>query len=83
MTSCTYKANAYSHPLLHVVGFASTNQAFTAFGFMEGEEFVNYEWVIYEIDMIIPGHPTILVVDCDLGLINAISGKWPHALIII
>ena len=50
---------------------------------MDSEAFVDYEWMIYEIDGIIPGHPKIFVVDCELGLINAVAGRWPHALIIL
>ena len=50
---------------------------------MDGKAFVEYEWMICEIDRIIPEHPKILVVDCDLGLINAIALRWPPAFIII
>ena len=76
MIDCTYKANSYSLPLLHIVGFACTNHSFTvAVGFMDGETFVDDKWMISEINRIIPGHPKFLVVDCDLGLINAIAWR--------
>ena len=50
---------------------------------MDGEALVDYEWMICEIDRIIPEYPQILVVDCDLNLINAIALRWPNAFIII
>ena len=47
---CTYKTNAYGLPLLHVVGFTSRNHIFTAVvGFMDGEVFIDYVWMINEI----------------------------------
>ena len=58
-------------PLLHVVGFASTNNFFTAaVRFLDGEAFIDYVWMIDEIDRILPQYPKILVVDCDLGLMK-------------
>lgn len=81
---CTYKTNAYGLPLLHVVGFTCTNQTFTAaVGFMDGEAFDDYVWMINEIDTILRQAPNILVVDCDFGLIKAITEKWPRAFFIL
>ena len=83
MIDSTYNTNAYSLPLLYVVKFAIIHQTFTAaIEIMDGEEFVDYEWMMFEIDRIIPGYTKILVVDCYLGLITAIAGRYPHALII-
>ena len=50
---------------------------------MDGEAFDDYFWMISEVDGILPRHPKVLVVDCDRGLIKAISQKWPGAAIII
>ena len=50
---------------------------------MDGEALVDYEWMICEIDRIIPENTKILVVDGDLNLINAIALRWPNAFIII
>ena len=81
---CTYKTNAYGLPLLHVVGFTSRNHIFTAVvGFMDGEVFIDYVWMINEIDMVLPQSPNIIVVDCDFGLIKAITEKWPGEFCII
>ena len=81
---CTYKTNAYGLPLLHVVGFTCKNQTFTAaVGFMDGKAFIDYVWMINDIDTILPQAPNILVVDCDFGLIKAITEKWPRAFFII
>ena len=42
---------------------------------MDGEAFDDYVWMISEVDGILPRHPKVLVVDCDRGLIKAISEK--------
>ena len=51
--------------------------------FMDGEAFIDYEWMINMIDTILPQAPNILVVDCDFGLIKAITEKWSRAFFII
>ncbi|XP_028124692.1 PKS-NRPS hybrid synthetase CHGG_01239-like [Camellia sinensis] len=69
---CTYKTNKYKMPLLDIIGVSSFNILDK-----EGEE--DYVWALQMFSKILGpiGHPSVIVSDRELALMNAIQVVFP------
>ncbi|KAL7211540.1 hypothetical protein ACSBR2_014411 [Camellia fascicularis] len=76
----TYKTNKYKMLLLDIIGVSSFNTSFyscSAFLDKEGEE--DYVWALQMFSKILGpiGHPSVIVSDRELALMNAIQVVFP------
>ena len=85
LADCTYKTNRFKMPLFCLVGMISLNTTFhLGFTFLSEEKEDNYVWALGCVKDIYAGFtqvrpgsaglqgPPVIVVDCDIALINAI-----------
>ncbi|KAE8178956.1 hypothetical protein CF335_g9761, partial [Tilletia laevis] len=70
----TYSTNQHRLPLLHIVGFTSSNRTFTAaLAFLPNETTVTYTWARQALQLIAPTwEPDVLVTDEDAALSAAL-----------
>ena len=79
---CTYKTNRYKMPLLDIVGMSSFNTSFySCFAFLESEKCDDYIWALERFKNILDHecHPSVIVSDRELALMNAIKVVFPRA----
>lgn len=81
----TYNGNRHGHKILHLCGFAATNQTFTiALAAMpdEVEETVTH-YLRHLMDLLGHLHPFVVVMDRAIALRNAVSTVWPNTRIVL
>ena len=80
---CTYQTNKYKLPMLHIIGFTSTNQSYTA-----GVAFLLRETTDWNKLALSTFHdltgaqnlPTkVIIIDREPALINVLSDLYPNA----
>lgn len=74
----TYKTNAHLMPLLRVVGVTGTHNLFTVgCCFMDNETETSYLWALKRLQRSLARPPSVVVVDDETALINALAAFWP------
>lgn len=84
--SCAYKTNRYRLPLLCIIGMTSTNQIFfSAFAFLSKDTEASYRWAVDCFKSMLDQNslPSVLVVDKEEPLMNAIKVVFPQSKIIL
>ncbi|MBW0482679.1 hypothetical protein O181_022394 [Austropuccinia psidii MF-1] len=89
LMDCTYKTNKYKIPLIHIVGFSSTNKTFYgAFCFMKNETETSYTWALNQyIEKILNNTnifpPSVLVLYKDLALKKSLKKLIPDSKVML
>ena len=85
---CTYKTNKYRMPLLVIMGHTALGSSFyIAFAFLESEEEESFVWVLEMLQALyrhlgLPD-PSVVVIDRDLALMNAIARVFALAVVLL
>jgi hypothetical protein len=82
LIDCTYKTNRFHMPLCNNMGITGIGTSFyVAFAFLQWECENDYKWVLEQLLASVPSfhHPGIVISDCELALINALSVVYPSA----
>jgi hypothetical protein len=82
LMDCTYKTNKFKMPLLNVVGLTPQNKSFFfCFIFLKEDTNPYYFWALQKISLLFDGvdRPKVIVTDCDLALMSAISSVFPNS----
>ncbi|XP_028121044.1 uncharacterized protein LOC114318370 [Camellia sinensis] len=80
LMDCTYKTNRYRLPLLEIVGATSTDMTFSvAFAYLQYDKEDNYTWALGILRNVMDENalPSIIVIDRELALMNAICTVFP------
>ncbi|KAL7193515.1 hypothetical protein ACSBR2_025178 [Camellia fascicularis] len=80
LMDCTYKTNQYRLRLVEIVGVTSTVMTFSvAFAYLQYEKEDNYTWALGILRSVMDENtlPSIIVIDRELALMNAICTVFP------
>ena len=81
LMDCTYKTNRFKMPLLDMVGVSSLGTTFHfAFAFLMEENAEDYAWALANVAHLYEEfgqpEPNVIVIDRDLGLLNALEMQF-------
>ena len=83
LIDATYNTNEYRIPFVQIVGVTSTSKSFVAAqAFILHEKKDNFKWVLERLKELLDDksmEPCVIVIDCDMALMNACDIVFPAA----